>query len=64
MLPRAHIPEPLHELADGLHAQRSPPIGVPVDIDMWYAECPLCGLGEGGTEHLWDWCVAVQLAWL
>ena len=25
--------------------------------------CPLCGLGQGGVEHLWNWCPAVALAW-
>ena len=25
--------------------------------------CPLCGRGEGGSEHLLTWCPAVALAW-
>jgi hypothetical protein len=28
-----------------------------------HGSCPLCGLGEGGAEHLWMWCPAVALAW-
>ena len=28
-----------------------------------YGSCPLCGLGEGGAEHLMLWCPAVALAW-
>ena len=28
-----------------------------------YGACPLCGLGEGGAEHLLLWCPAVALAW-
>ena len=28
-----------------------------------FGSCPLCGLGEGGAEHLLLWCPAVALAW-
>ena len=28
-----------------------------------YGACPLCGLGEGGAEHLLLWCPAIALAW-
>ena len=39
----------------------------PLDAD-WGASawgcCPLCGLGEAGSEHLLCWCPAVALSWL
>ena len=28
-----------------------------------FGSCPLCGLGEGGAEHLMLWCPAGALAW-
>ena len=28
-----------------------------------FGVCPLCGLGEATTEHIWSWCPAVALAW-
>ena len=28
-----------------------------------YGACPLCGLGEHGSEHLLSWCPAVAVAW-
>eukprot|EP00974_Lingulodinium_polyedra_P077431 7496978-Lingulodinium_polyedra.AAC.1 len=28
-----------------------------------YDTCPLCGLGEAGSERLVLWCPAVQAAW-
>ena len=41
-----------------LGAERSYPL-----VSEWGA-CPLCGLGEGGGEHLVIWCPAVAAAWL
>ena len=28
-----------------------------------FGACPLCGLGEAGTEHIWQWCSAAIMAW-
>ena len=28
-----------------------------------YGACPLCGLGEAGAEHIWQWCTAAIMAW-
>merc|ERR1739836_13306 len=28
-----------------------------------YSACPLCGLADGGSEHLLVWCPAVSAAW-
>ena len=28
-----------------------------------YGACPLCGLGEAGAEHIWQWCTAAAMAW-
>ena len=28
-----------------------------------YSCCPLCGMGDGGSEHLLTWCPAVASAW-
>ena len=30
----------------------------------FYGACPLCSLGEHGSEHLAIWCPAVAAAWL
>ena len=32
-------------------------------IPSEYGACPLCGLGEGGVEHLLLWCLAIAFAW-
>ena len=32
-------------------------------LPLPHGACPLCGLGEGGAEHVWMWCPAVALAW-
>ena len=28
-----------------------------------FGPCPLCGLGEAGSEHIWQWCSAAYMAW-
>ena len=28
-----------------------------------FGPCPLCGLGEAGAEHIWQWCSAAHVAW-
>ena len=28
-----------------------------------FGPCPLCGLGEAGSEHIWQWCSAASMAW-
>ena len=28
-----------------------------------FGPCPLCGLGEAGAEHIWQWCSAAHMAW-
>ena len=27
-----------------------------------FGPCPLCGLGEAGSEHIWQWCSAAYMA--
>jgi hypothetical protein len=45
-------PEPDATRPIDWHVQRSP-----------FGACPLCGLGEAGSEHLCVWCPAVACAW-
>ena len=28
-----------------------------------FGPCPFCGLGEAGSEHIWQWCSAAYMAW-
>ena len=28
-----------------------------------FGACPLCGIGEAGAEHIWQWCSAAVMAW-
>ena len=28
-----------------------------------FGPCPLCGLDEAGSEHIWQWCSAAKMAW-
>jgi hypothetical protein len=29
----------------------------------YFGACPLCGRGEAGAEHIWQWCTAAVLTW-
>ena len=28
-----------------------------------FGACPLCGGGEAGAEHIWQWCIAAVMTW-
>ena len=28
-----------------------------------FGACPLCGAGEAGAEHIWQWCSAAVMTW-
>ena len=28
-----------------------------------FAACPVCGMGEAGAEHIWQWCTAAVMTW-
>ena len=28
-----------------------------------FGACPLCGMGEAGAEHIWQWCAAAIMTW-
>ena len=58
----AELPEPLDSTAGpATSADRLP--GPPVPPTGAYTPCPLCGVGEAGSEHLVIFCKATQQAW-
>ena len=59
-LPERLIPSPLRDQAQLINRDH------PLRIDprpSHFGSCPLCGLGEAGAEHVWQWCCAAHLAW-
>ena len=62
-LPDALLPDRLLPFARALREPRGPLPAVDWARSL-FGCCPLCGLGEAGSEHLLGWCPAVALAWL
>ena len=62
-LPVVLLPVALRGRASDIQASRPELRGLAERMGDHSSPCPLCGLGQGGVEHLWTWCPAVALAW-
>ena len=60
-LPDCMLPPPLLQASQRPHSSQ---LLSRLDLGpSTFGSCPLCGYGEAGAEHIWQWCPAVVLAW-